>query len=194
MASSGAPTTLVSMTVSGPGIPAFAAQVARDLTAEPPTEAIDDAPYSFGYTGKHDGGLLPPARVDNVYGHVLAALLDAKAQTDVFLRGLPSTAPAAVAAAGAAASPARKARGGGPAAKKRRVGDGDSAALGESPADAVEGGEGHDEEEAGDAGDMALDDTPLVTGPAPEAPVAASIGGVGSGGAAGGIGSTMPPQ
>jgi hypothetical protein len=48
----------------------------RDLAAPAPVEAVDDTPFSFAYTGRHDGGPLPPtpAAQNAFYGHLLSAL------------------------------------------------------------------------------------------------------------------------
>jgi hypothetical protein len=195
-------TTLVAARVSGPGVAFFETQVGRDLTSEPPEEAIDAADYSFGYTGRHDGGHLPPARRDNVYGHVIAALLASKTHTDNFLRSLLPAASAepAVRAPHVSAPPS---------AKKRRIGSGSTAAFadaggtrgaipqlqeadasvaahaggcGDSDACASGvggGGEGDggsgDDGGGDDGGGDAMDDSDLVTGPT------SAAGGAGSG-------------
>jgi hypothetical protein len=115
-------TMLVVARVSGPGVAFFEKQVGRDLTSEPPEEAIDVADYSFGYTGRHDGGHLPPARRDNEYGHVISALLESKTHTDNFLRSLlPAAAAEPAVRAPHVSAP--------PTAKKRRIGSGSTAAF-----------------------------------------------------------------
>jgi hypothetical protein len=61
-------------------------EVSADVSKPAPPEVRDDAsgPYSYEYTGKHDHGELPTTS-DNYYAHMVAALRDAKASTDVVL-------------------------------------------------------------------------------------------------------------
>ena len=73
--------------------------VARDPAVPAPAEAIDDAPYAHAYTGRHDGGQLPPIRTDNVYGVVLSCVVEAKARVDAAMQTL---LPSGGGAAGAA--------------------------------------------------------------------------------------------
>lgn len=104
---------------AGADLPDRAVTVARDLAAPAPPEPLDDTPYSHGWTGRHDGGPLPPPRADGMYGHVLDAVLEAKARTEAFM----VAALAAEAAVGAASSGVASAA---PAPKKaRRDGDGE---------------------------------------------------------------------
>lgn len=103
MAASGAPTSnvLITVDITSPLADHKHIEVDRDLTAPPPPELVDDTPYSYEYTGKHDSGPLPPIRTDNMYGHLLDALKEAKASTDAQLVNLvtleagmrPSPAP-----------------------------------------------------------------------------------------------------
>ncbi len=50
--------------------------VTRCSTDPAPTEAIDDTPFSFAFTGRHDGGALPvtDALTNGRFGHLLAAI------------------------------------------------------------------------------------------------------------------------
>jgi hypothetical protein len=101
------PVVLVSVTVSVRGAPVASVSAARDVSAPAPAEAVDTAPYSHGYTGRHDGGPLPPQRTDTGYGHLLSAVVEAKAATDAeLIKLVPPPAAAA-----AAAPPAAKVRG-----------------------------------------------------------------------------------
>ncbi len=96
------PAVLVTATITAPGLAApITVHVARDVSVPPAPEPVDDTPYSHAYTGRHDGGDLPPLRTDNVYGHVVAALMQAKAEVDAEL----------VALVPKAAGPERKVRG-----------------------------------------------------------------------------------
>lgn len=92
---------MISVTMSFPSLAApKVVTVARDLGTKPAAEEVDTSAYSFEYTGKHDhGDLLPIA--DNVYGHLVDALKEAKATVDAALK-------AEVAATGAAAGPKAK--------------------------------------------------------------------------------------
>lgn len=78
--------------------------ICRDTSAAPMPEATDDASHSFAYTGKHDNGPLPPIRTDNMYGHLVDALQEAKVETDKFMVALV----AEEAATGAAKAPPPK--------------------------------------------------------------------------------------
>jgi hypothetical protein len=120
---------LVRVRITAPGAVGFpvALNVSRDTSVPCPPEAIDDAPYSHGYTGKHDGGALPPLRTDNLYAHVLSALAEAVVATDEQLQKLlpdrgggggggggeaaTASAPAPAAAGAAAAAAAAAAAG-----------------------------------------------------------------------------------
>lgn len=87
---------LLRVTIATPGGGERAVVVARDEAAPPPaSEPVDAAPFSFGFTGRHDGGALPaPGR--NVYSHLLDAVAEAKAATDGYLVSLlPAAAPSA---------------------------------------------------------------------------------------------------
>lgn len=94
---------LLTVTLTTPDGGERALVVARDAAAAPPaSEPVDAAPFSFGFTGRHDGGALPaPGR--NAYSHLLDAVAEAKAATDGFLVSL---LPAA--AAGAAKPPQQR--------------------------------------------------------------------------------------
>lgn len=78
---------LISVEISGPGgSHDRTITVSRDLSKPAPTEKLDDSPYSFEYTGKHDHGALPPQGEGTSYGHLLDAILEAKAVSDAHLR------------------------------------------------------------------------------------------------------------
>jgi hypothetical protein len=100
--------TLISFSITTPAGTAALTAV-RDCATPAPPEDIDDTPYSFAFTGRHDGGALPPQRTDGPYGHLVGALLEVKAGAEALM-------VAALAREGGAA-PA-------PAAKRRRVEDG----------------------------------------------------------------------
>jgi hypothetical protein len=94
---------LVTITLSG--APTIA--VSRDPSSAAP-EAIDATPFSFQWTGRHDGGPLPQPPDSGHYALALSALAEAKAAMDAhFAReAAAATAAAAAAAAGAAAAAA----------------------------------------------------------------------------------------
>ena len=122
------PTLLVELLLSGPGSAGApcAVRCVRDLLSAAPAEPVDAAPFSHGFTGRHDSGALPAAPA-NAYGHVLAAVAEAKAASDVLLRAMLPPAGAGAGAGAAAPMPLAK--------KARLVGDADEAEGGE-------GGEG----------------------------------------------------
>ena len=57
-------------------------QIHKNLLLPSPIEIIDDTPYSYHYTGRHDGGILPPIPTHNIYGHILEAIKEAKVSVD----------------------------------------------------------------------------------------------------------------
>ena len=65
-------TVLVSLELRVSGGPPELCVEARDVSRPAHPENVDDAPFSFGFTGRHDGGVLPPVR-DGFYAHVLDA-------------------------------------------------------------------------------------------------------------------------
>ena len=79
---------LASFEIYPQGQPAVAASVSRDLSVPSPAEPVDDTPFSFAYTGKHDNGTLPPLSGENSYGHVLSAVATLKEQFEVSMRQL----------------------------------------------------------------------------------------------------------
>lgn len=76
---------LVWLTVTSPLDAPKQISISRDTSVAAPSEPVDDTPYSYEYTARHDGGTLPPLRVDNMYGHLVDALREAKASTDAYL-------------------------------------------------------------------------------------------------------------
>lgn len=82
-------TTLVSVDVRVAGCAAEFLVEARDTANPAPIEAVDDAPFSYGFTGRHDGGALPPTR-GGYYAHLLDAVAAAKAA--VAARSVPAAA------------------------------------------------------------------------------------------------------
>lgn len=104
---------VISCRLTGPVYGDQRVAVSVDLSKPAPPEVRDDAsgPFSFEYTGRHDGGELPPTS-DNFYAHMVAALRDAKAQSDVILaagvKAVASGSSGAAAAAGAGAPPSPK--------------------------------------------------------------------------------------
>jgi hypothetical protein len=81
-----APTTLISTTLSGPSTGNQTLAITADVSKPSPPEVTDGASgiYSFEYTGRHDGGDLPPVS-DNYYNHLVAALREAKVKTDALI-------------------------------------------------------------------------------------------------------------
>lgn len=77
---------LAQLRVSANGIACLSLNASRDLGSQATTEAVDDQPYSFAYTGKHDGGQLPPNNVANSYGHVLSAVQELKDRFEAEMR------------------------------------------------------------------------------------------------------------
>lgn len=77
---------VVTCRLSGPVYGDQIVSVGADLSKPAPPEVRDDAsgPFSFEYTGRHDGGELLPTS-DNYYAHMVAALRDAKAKSDLIL-------------------------------------------------------------------------------------------------------------
>lgn len=104
---------IISCRLTGPVYGDQTVNVSVDVSKAAPPEVRDDAsgPYSFEYTGRHDGGELPPTS-DNFYAHLVAALRDAKAQSDVILaagvKAATSDSAGSSAAAGAGAPPSPK--------------------------------------------------------------------------------------
>ncbi len=85
MASNTSQVVLVRCVVTSPsGI--VERSISRDLSSAAPLEVIDDTPYSWAYTGRHDGGALPPTRNDTMYGHVLNAVMEAKGVVDAEIK------------------------------------------------------------------------------------------------------------
>ena len=105
---------LVTITLSG--APTIA--VSREPSSTAP-EAIDATPFSFQWTGRHDGGPLPQPPDSGHYALALSALAEAKAAMDAhFAREAAAAgAAAAAAAADAADAPAAEA---GPAAPHKK--------------------------------------------------------------------------
>ena len=64
--------------------------LARDVTRPAAGEAIDDAPFSCGFTGRHDDGPLPAASL-GYYAHLLSAVTEAKQLTDAHLVALAAS-------------------------------------------------------------------------------------------------------
>jgi hypothetical protein len=75
-------TPIVSIDICAPHAPQHSIVISKDLSKPSPLETIDDAAFSYEFTGKHDHGALPPIRADNRYGHLVEALAEAKAVTD----------------------------------------------------------------------------------------------------------------
>ena len=48
-------------------------------------EVIDDSPFAFGYTGRHDRGMMPKISSTGHYALLLEAVADAKAIADTAL-------------------------------------------------------------------------------------------------------------
>lgn len=100
---------LVSVTISTPG-PGGAPQCAEfTFGAAGRVEAADASPYSFSFTGQHDGGSLVSPR-EGPYRELAATLADeAKVEVDAVLKRLlseqaaASSGPASCSAATAAA-------------------------------------------------------------------------------------------
>jgi hypothetical protein len=94
---------LVTITIDG--APAIAA--CRDSQSLY-SEAVDDAPFSFAWTARHDGGPLPPPPAAGHYALALSALAEAKAAMDAHFAAVAEREreAAAVAAASAAATAA----------------------------------------------------------------------------------------
>jgi len=126
---------IVGYEIVGPSSAPVARAVSRDLGAPAPAEAVDDTPYSYAFTGRHDGGALPP-NASNMYGHVLSAVIELKAAFEVDMVKLIAEGPPKEA----------------PAAKKARVGAGPRRAAAEEEADEGEGGA--EEEEEGEGGEI----------------------------------------
>lgn len=61
-------------------------QFQRDISVPAPPEEIDDTPYSYAYTGRHDGGPLEPSKPSNHYGHLLSSLIEMKAVLDASIK------------------------------------------------------------------------------------------------------------
>ena len=80
-------TTLVSVDVRVADCAAELLVEVRDTATPAPIEAVDDAPFSYGFTGRHDGGSLPPTR-GGYYAHLLDAVAAAKAA--VAARSVPA--------------------------------------------------------------------------------------------------------
>ena len=108
---------LVTITLSG--APTIA--VSRDPSSAAP-EAIDATPFSFQWTGRHDGGPLPQPPDSGHYALALSALAEAKAAMDAhFAREAAAAAAAGAAAAAATADAAdAPAAGAGPAAPHKK--------------------------------------------------------------------------
>jgi hypothetical protein len=111
MSTDGAPsdgrTTLVSIDLAAPSLPPTRLRQGRDLVAPAPGEVVNAEPFSYGYTGTHDGGALPPPR-GGYYAHLLGALLASKQQFDGVM--LPLVAAEKATAGSAAAGPAKRTR------------------------------------------------------------------------------------
>ncbi len=63
-------------------LPAISVSRAPESTAQEPT---DLAPFSFLYTGRHDGGELPPLKEGSHYALLLDALAEGRAQLEAQL-------------------------------------------------------------------------------------------------------------
>ena len=81
-------------------------EVARDPSIPSP-EPLDSSTFSYLWTGRHDGGALPPPSDTGHYAHALSALTETKAKAELeFQRLLAASTAAAAAATAAAAAPA----------------------------------------------------------------------------------------
>jgi predicted dehydrogenase len=83
----GCKTELVTVEIRLEGEEPVTISVSRDLS-EPGPDVVDDRPYSFEWTGRHDGGELV---VDHGSGHLpnlVQALGEAKARAEDVLRPL----------------------------------------------------------------------------------------------------------
>lgn len=92
----------VFVTVSTPG-PAGAPQCTEFTfgAAERQREATDASPFSFAYTGQHDGGALLPPR-EGPYRDLAATLVEeAKTSVDAFLKSMLNEGSAAGSASAA---------------------------------------------------------------------------------------------
>lgn len=67
--------------------------IEKNLQTSPPVEIIDDTPYSYNYTGRHDGGPLPPIPTHNIYGHIVEAIKEAKLSVDQEIQKLVPPRP-----------------------------------------------------------------------------------------------------
>lgn len=87
---------LIELTITAPGTVPHTIAITRDLTAPPPLEPVDAAPFSHGFTGRHDGGALPPPGA-NHYSRVIDAVAEAKASTDAYVLSMvPAKEPPGV--------------------------------------------------------------------------------------------------
>jgi hypothetical protein len=84
---------LVDVELFGPEGRSERVRVSADLRAPVPSEPVADGPSSYAFTGRHDRGPLRPEPSSPAYGHLVAALVDAKAQTDAAILRLGGIAP-----------------------------------------------------------------------------------------------------
>jgi len=80
------PAPLVTLTIvpRGGGAPLLSASVSRAPAARA-AEPVDAAPFSFAFTGRHDGGALPAPADCGHYALLLDALGEAKVAADAAL-------------------------------------------------------------------------------------------------------------
>ena len=90
---------LVKITITG----APAISISRDPSSTAP-EPVDNAPYSFAWTGRHDGGALPQPPEGGHYALALSALAEAKAAMDAHFTAAADRERETAAAAAAAAA------------------------------------------------------------------------------------------
>jgi hypothetical protein len=96
-------TALVMVDVVAPSLPPTRISQDRDLDAPAPDEVVNAEPFSYGYTGTHDGGALPQPR-GGYYAHLLDAVLASKQQLDGVMQALAAGEKAT------AAAPAKRTR------------------------------------------------------------------------------------
>ena len=108
---------LVKITITGAPV----ISISRDPTSTAP-EPIDNAPYSFAWTGRHDGAALPQPPEGGHYALALSALAEAKAAMDAHF--------AAVAERERDAASASTAEAAGAAAKRQKLAGGEGSGGG----------------------------------------------------------------
>jgi len=98
----GAVLATVTLSLAGGAPPATLSAAPRDVSAPPPPEPVDASRFAHAWSGRHDGGPLPPARAHGAgaaYGHVLDAVGEVKA---AFERAMAELIAAEAAALGGA--------------------------------------------------------------------------------------------